>query len=252
MFDKKLLELWLKIENKDFVGWDFTYLNGRTKEEKLPWKYRNIIDEYLKQTDKLLDMGTGGGEFLLTLNHPYQNTSVTEAWEPNVNLCFEKLSPLGIEVKQVYDDELLPFEDNCFDIIINRHENYNVEEVKRILKDGGIFITQQVGGKNNYSLSNKLIEDFQPMYPNLNLEMEKQKFISENFEIIYSNEFFPWLRFYDMEALIYFVKIIEWEFPGFSVESNFEQLKCLHNAMLNIGYVESIEHRFMIIAKNNK
>ncbi|WP_365845908.1 hypothetical protein [Clostridium sp.] len=40
-----------------------------------------------------------------------------------------------------------PFEDNTFDIVINRHESYCVSEVKRILKTDGIFIAQQVGGK---------------------------------------------------------------------------------------------------------
>ena len=29
-------------------------------------------------------MGTGGGEFLLTLDHPFYNTVVTESYPPNV------------------------------------------------------------------------------------------------------------------------------------------------------------------------
>ncbi|WP_442863859.1 methyltransferase domain-containing protein [Anaeromicrobium sp.] len=66
-------------------------------------------------------MGTGGGEFLLSLNHPYEKTAVTEAWEPNVKLCKEKLLPLGICVRQAHEDNELPFEDNSFDMIINRH-----------------------------------------------------------------------------------------------------------------------------------
>ena len=92
-------------------------------------------------------MGTGGGEFLLTLNHPYKNTSVTESWGPNVKLCKEKLEPLGVEVKEVFNDNELPFEDDTFDIIINRHESFDIKEIKRILKVDGIFITQQVGGE---------------------------------------------------------------------------------------------------------
>ncbi|MNJ78400.1 hypothetical protein D3C77_761450 [compost metagenome] len=36
--------------------------------------------------------------------------------------------------------------------MINRHEAYSVQELNRILKPGGLFITQQVGGQNNRGL----------------------------------------------------------------------------------------------------
>ncbi|WP_346916771.1 hypothetical protein [Clostridium sp.] len=39
---------------------------------------------YLKTEHRLLDMGTGGGEFLLTLDHPFYNTVVTESYPSNV------------------------------------------------------------------------------------------------------------------------------------------------------------------------
>lgn len=32
-------------------------------EEDLPWDYKEFISKYLKPNYKLLDMGTGGGEF---------------------------------------------------------------------------------------------------------------------------------------------------------------------------------------------
>ena len=57
-------------ENKEFKGWDFSYLDGRIEEEKLPWDYKSFICKYLNKDDMLLDMGTGGGEFLLSLQHP--------------------------------------------------------------------------------------------------------------------------------------------------------------------------------------
>ena len=42
-------------------------------------------------------LDTGGGEFLLSLHHPFQNTSATEGYPPNVQLCKETLLPLGID-----------------------------------------------------------------------------------------------------------------------------------------------------------
>ena len=66
----KLKELWNKEEKNAFEGWDFSYLENRWEDEGLPWDYKDILKRYLNLDFKLLDMGTGGGEFLLSLNHP--------------------------------------------------------------------------------------------------------------------------------------------------------------------------------------
>lgn len=248
----ELRKLWEQEEKKSFQGWDFSCLDNRWEEEELPWDYKDILKRYLKPDYKLLDMGTGGGEFLLSLEHPYEKTSVTEAWEPNVRLCESRLSPLGICVRRVYEDAELPFEVNSFDMVINRHESYNVKEVKRILKPGGIFITQQVGGRNNGTLSRRLIKDFVPKYPNHNLNYSLEELKNSSFEILYNNEYFPYLHFYDVGAIVYFAKIIEWEFSGFSVEGCFNELCSLHEELEGKPYIESYEHRFIIAAKNLK
>ncbi|NFE93534.1 class I SAM-dependent methyltransferase [Clostridium botulinum] len=245
----ELKELWEKEEDAAFKGWDFSYLKNRWDDEELPWNYKDILKKYLNSDYKLLDMGTGGGEFLLTINHPYSNTSVTEMWKPNFELCKQKLEPLGIEVKQAFNDSKLPFEDNTFDMIINRHESFNIKEVRRILKPNGIFVTQQVGGKNNEVLSNVLIKDFKPLYSENTLDNNLRNLEKNSFEILYSKEYFPYLRFKDIGAIVYFAKIIEWEFPNFSVENCFDKL-CKLNEEINVkGYIESIEHRFIIVCR---
>jgi len=244
-----LKDKWIKDEEMSFQGWDFSYLKDRWKDEELPWDYRKIIEGYLKPQHRLLDMGTGGGEFLLSLNHPYEYTSVTEAWEPNVKLCKEKLEPLGICVGQVYEDSQLPFEDHSFDIIINRHEAFDIKEINRILKPKGIFITQQVGGKNNVNLSRRLIPNFKAPYQDLDLEHTVTELKYNSFDVLYQNEYFPRLHFYDVGAVVYFAKIIQWEFPDFSVESCFDRLCDLEKELNKQGFIESIEHRFVFVAQ---
>lgn len=246
-----LKEMWKKDEEMSFQGWDFTYLKDRWKSDNLPWNYRAIIENHLTPQHRLLDMGTGGGEFLLSLNHPYEKTSVTEAWEPNVKLCEERLTPLGIRVRQVYDDAQLPFEDNSFDIIINKHEAFDAKEVHRILKPNGLFITQQVGGKNNENLSKKLIKDFKTSYPDFDLDHTVAELETHSFDILYKKEHFPRLHFYDVGAVVYFAKIIQWEFPEFSVEECFDELCSLEMELKNKGYIESIEHRFVFVARKS-
>lgn len=245
----KLKADWKNEEKIAFKGWDFSYLDKRWEEEQLPWDYKLIISKYINPSDRLLDMGTGGGEFLLTLNHPYKLTSVTEAYLPNVEFCKQTLSPLGINVRQVLDDNELPFGADQFDIVINRHESFNVNEIYRILKGGGYFITQQVGGKNDNDLSNKLIDSFIPRFANHDLKSNVKLLQDTGFDILLSEEAFPTIKFFDVGALVYFARIIEWEFTKFSVDSCFENLCVIQKVLQENGFIKGTEHRFVIVAK---
>ena len=246
---KELKEALEKEEIAAFEGWDFSHLNGRWQEEELPWDYKKIVERYLKSTDVLLDMGTGGGEFLLSLEHPYKLTSVTEGYRPNFELCQRKLGTLGIDVKYADGEGRLPFGDDIFDIVINRHEAYLPEEVKRILKPGGVFITQQVGGDNNVELSLRLTGKRRKLMPDWNMKNAAEALESCGFKIVYKNEYFPKVRFYDTGSLVYFAKVIEWEFPDFSVAESESELEKIDGQIRNSGFFESVEHRFVIAVR---
>lgn len=247
----ELKSIWKNEEKMSFKGWDFSHLENRWECEELPWSYRDIILKYLEPNHKLLDIGTGGGEFLLSLNHPYKNTSVTEMWEPNVKFCREKLSPFGIDVNQTFDDEKLPFGDNTFDIIINRQASYNIKEIKRILKPNGMLITQQVGSLNNERLS-KLLGMKNNNHKVKNLEKILIDADNNHLDVIYSDEYFPYFRFKDIGAFVYYAKIIVWEFQGFSVDKCFDILCDMNKELNKKGYIESLAHRYILVCKNNK
>ena len=93
----ELRRIWEKEESIARIeGWDFSHIHERYEEENaLPWDYETIIHEVLRDDMKLLDYDTGGGEFLLSLHHPYGNTAATEGYPPNVEYCRKKLLPLG-------------------------------------------------------------------------------------------------------------------------------------------------------------
>lgn len=231
------------------MDWDFSHLDNRWESESLDWNYSEIVKSYLKPTDALLDIGTGGGEFLLTLNHPYKLTSITEAYLPNYKLCEERLSPLGIKVKQAYDN-ILPFADNTFDIIINRHSSFDINEVNRVLKNGGYFITQQVGNKNNSELQAKLLNNYKSNTDKKHTLNNYIKILRQmNYSIKISDEQFQQVKFFDIGAIVYYAKIIQWEFPGFSVDTHFDKFCNLQTEIEQDGYVLSNWHRFIIAAK---
>ena len=246
-----LKKYWLSEENVAHIhGWDFSHINDRyCEEDDLPWDYKEMILSYLKDSDRILDIDTGGGEFLLSLGHPYTNTSATEGYSPNVKLCEETLLPLGIDFRPAADMSQMPFPDNHFDIIINRHGDYDVSELYRILKPKGIFITQQVGDSNDRELVDLISPNTPIPFPDKNLQFQSGLFEKQGFKILQGNSAFRPIRFYDIGALVWFARIIEWEFPNFSVETCFEHLLKAQKILEENGYVEGTTHRYLIVAQ---
>lgn len=244
----ELLNLWKQDEQHSFKGWDFSYISKRHQEEGLPWDYREEVKS-LMGNKMMLDMGTGGGEFLISLQPEAGVTYATESYPPNIELCKRTLPEYGIEIRAVENDEELPFDDSFFDLVINRHESFCAKEVYRILNSGGRFVTQQVGGKNNKELSKLLLGEY-PKIINASFDMENTAKELENagFKIVKQYEFFPSIRFLDIGALVFFARIIVWEFPGFSVETCSDRLFELQEKLEKDGFVESIGHRFFIEA----
>lgn len=244
---EKLKERLLIEENKGIDGWDFSYIDGKYEQEELPWNYKDIVCSYLKDDMKVLDMDTGGGEFLLSLKHPYENTYAIESYAPNVLICKEKLIPLGIHFKECRNNKI-PFEDESFDLIINRHGSYDICEIKRCLKKDGIFITQQVGEDNDVDLVQKVLPKVSKSFSGMNLKQQVEEFEKENFVILGKNEFYGSIKFFDIAAFTWFASIIKWEFVDFSVEKCFKKLIEVNNEIEKYGFVEGEIHRYLIIS----
>ena len=251
MNTEELIETWKGEESIAHIhGWDFSHIDGRyTEETDLPWDYRAEILKHLTPEMRLLDMDTGGGEFLLSLNHPHENTAATEAYPPNVELCRDTLTPLGIDFRPADGKGVLPFEDESFDIVINRHGDFNEKEIYRVLRPGGLFITEQVGAENDRELVELLLGHFPMPFPEQYLSITTDKFQSAGFEILTGEECFRPIQFFDVGALVWFARIIEWEFPGFSVETHLDRLIKAQALLEREGCIEGSIHRFLLTAQ---
>lgn len=249
--DKRLNE-WLREEKAAHIyGWDFSHIQGRYEEENdLPWDYEEIVRRYLTPNKKLLDIDTGGGEFLLSLNHPLCKVSATEAYPPNVKLCREKLLPLGIDFREANAHIHLPFDDDTFDLVINRHGDFNADEIQRILKPSGIFITEQVGAENDRELVKLLLNDVLPLpFPKQYLNVIQDVFEKAGFTTLEAEEAYRPIKFWDVGALVWFARIIEWEFPGFNVAECLPNLYRAQDVLDQNGVIEGSIHRFLLVAK---
>ena len=215
----------------------------------LTWSYSTEIIPYIRNAQSLLDMGTGGGEFLSRLTPFPPHTCATEAYDPNVLIAKKRLTPLGIQVVKIDDDDNLPFEDEEFELVINRHESFSVKEVRRVLKTNGFFITQQVGGDNDQLLKEMLGYKKESDYKHWTLDYEIKELQNNGFEVLKKKEAFPTTRFFDVGAVVFYLYAVPWQLPGFSVEKYRDKLWELHNVIEDNGYIDVISHRFFIKAK---
>ena len=52
-----------------------------------------------------------------------------------------------------------------------------------------------------------------------------------------------------MGAFVWFARIIQWEFPGFSVEACFDRLCAMQEKLERDGKIQGAIHRYLLIAE---
>jgi SAM-dependent methyltransferase len=220
-----LLSAWLAAEQQPFTGWDFSHLKGKMIEDQPPWSYEALVRQLMPHAAAVLDLGTGGGEKLLEFRDIFPpRLAATESYPPNLQLARQRLAAYGGEVRFSNADlaEILPFGDAEFVLVINRHTGYNVREVERVLKPGGVFLTQQVDGKSTLDLFEAF--DSQPHWPWFNLAFALQRLGETRLVVEMSQEWSGRMIFTDVASLVYYLKAIPWVVDDFTVETHLPYL----------------------------
>ncbi|HOU14225.1 MAG TPA: methyltransferase domain-containing protein [Anaerolineae bacterium] len=244
------IALWQQEEQAPFTGWGFSYLEGRMMEELPPWSYEARAAEVLRGAASVLDMGTGGGERLLQLwEHWPAKVVVTEDYPPNVRVATERLTPLGVrvEVVELTRDGLLPFADAEFDVVLNRQSSFNAAEVLRVLSPGGTFLTQQVDGRWGYDLM--AVFGAEPQWPDDILAYNVAWVKDAGLTILTAEEWSGALVFTDVGAIVYYLKVIPWLVPGFSVTTHLAGLLALQARLEKEGELRFVAKKFLIEAQ---
>lgn len=133
-------------------GWSF----ARVREERdpAPWDYEDVVRRYLQADSRVLDIGTGGGERFLPLAL-YIGYGVGIDADPDMVAVARQNTPPSLKPSvafEVMTGDALRFPDGDFDVVLNRHAPVNVAEIARVLRPGGVFITQQVGARNTANI----------------------------------------------------------------------------------------------------
>lgn len=216
--DERLLDTWRAEQLRPVVGWDFAHLRGRMTEDHPPWDFDALCRSQLQSAHHVLDMGTGGGEQLPTFADLLpRDTVATEGWPPNIPIARAALEPHGVRVVP-YDAEaaesaarVMPFEDDRFDLVLNRHEAFVTSEVARVLCPAGTFLTQQVAGDDAHELHE--LFGGTPSYPDHLREQLLDRLGSADLIVEDGAEWTGAYRFRDVAALVAYLHLVPWDVP---------------------------------------
>lgn len=250
-------ELVAQAASAPIAGWDFSWLSARSTAGRLPWSYNRLVAERAKTADGMLDMGTGGGERLSDISPRPRRTVATEAWPPNVPLAAARLRPLGIPV--VWDEGApdntdqvsehagrMPFRTGAFPLIINRHEAFQATEVSRALSPGGTFVTQQVDFHSYDDLYELLGLDV-PQKVQSWLPVAKWQLIDAGLKIQLAVRGEERHQLNDAAAVIYYLRLVSWAIPEFSLDSCIARLRDAHERP-GTWPVTLRQRRFLLVA----
>ncbi len=244
-FDRLVLEA----ESLSVIGWDWGAVGDRYSESELPWEYTEIVRSRITGVERLLDMGTGGGEWLMSLGDLPAETWATEAWEPNVPIAKKNLEPLGVRVVGVEEDSLAGLPDEFFNCVVNRHESFDSGEVWRVMKPGGVFISQQVGGQDARDLNEALEDEVRLPYAEWGTELASGQLEGAGFTVLESSSTVGEYFLADIGAVVFYLKATPWQIEGFSVDSYRERLWELHLRMEKEGGIWVTMDRFFVVAQ---
>src|SRR3989441_152855 len=130
---------------RGFRGWSLEEVAPTRIGPGYPWDYRKRAADLIGRASSVLDLGTGGGELFADLCRGRRGRAVAaERWHVNAPIAKSCLAPLGVEAVGAHSLHL-PFRNDVFDLVLDRHEEMDPAEVGRVLARGGIVLTQQVG-----------------------------------------------------------------------------------------------------------
>src|SRR3989475_12246330 len=119
-----------------FTGWNLDRIAPKRIGPGLPWDYERRARELLAQARSVLDLGTGGGELFAELCTGYHGRAIaSEPWALNAPVAKRRLSRLKIEVVRAHSLRL-PFQGETFDLVLDRHEELDPNDIHRVLRPG--------------------------------------------------------------------------------------------------------------------
>lgn len=230
--------------------WDFGWLAGRAVEERPSWRYFDLVRGRLGGVRRLLDLDTGTADLLHALPELPPLTVATDAHRPSIRLAAPRLHACRAHLVQTGRERpALPFRGDTFDLIISRHPIDTAwAEVARVLAPGGRYVSQQVGPHSLRDLAEFLMG---PRPASTHRDPELARWSAEAAGLVVEDLRVERTRvaFFDIGAVVYFLRVVIWTVPDFTVDRYRSQLLRLHEHIESTGVFETTSSRFLIDAR---
>ena len=232
------------------AGWDFSWLDGRATEQRPSWGYQRLMSERLGRARAALDVQTGGGEVLAGAAKLPPTMAATESWPPNVAKAARLLHPRGAVVVADSGEPPLPFADEAFDLVVSRHPVViRWDEIARVLAPGGTYFAQHVGPASVFELTEFFLGPQPAARRERDPEAESAGARAAGLDIVdLRAERLP-MEFFDVGAVVYFLRKVIWIVPGFTVEGHRDRLRELDGQIRRDGVFTAHSSRTLIEAR---
>ena len=231
---------------RTFSGWDFSKLRVKQLTPGTPWDYEAVVREAAPPSGRALDMGTGGGEVLSRLRDALPACLVaTEEWQVNAPLARGRLAPLGVDVVRCRSMQL-SFADGAFDLVMNRHEELDPEEVARVLRPGGRFVTQQVARSQLWELRRYFprMTDFGDQRWEYARGLE-----AAGMRVTVDRQHDVKVAFESLGDLVFLIGVTPWSIRDFDLEADLEALLAVEADYGTTDGVVLTEGRYLLVAE---
>jgi SAM-dependent methyltransferase len=210
-------------------GWDFSWLDGRATEERPSWGYQRMLSRRLATVSAALDIHTGGGEVLAGAGPFPPTMAAIETWPPNAALATQRLHPLGVVLVAMRDEPPLPFADEAFDLVTSRHPiSVWWAEIRRVLRPGGTYFAQHIGPATVGELVEYFIGPQPEKWAEFRPDTVSAQAQAAGFQILDLRMERLRAEFFDIGAVVYFLRKVVWTVPDFTVERYWDRLRELN------------------------
>lgn len=178
-------------------------LASRVRVDEPPWDIDALAAEAVRGTTAVLEITSGA----------------------------PRLKPAGFTLlgldPDAEDPTDLPYPERCFDVVVDRHGGYDPAEVARVLRPGGLFLSDQVAGDD--------VVDLHAVFgaplprPHLTLDARAEELTDLGLEVTHRRAWRGPLAFDDVGALVSYLTLVPWRSPAdFSVDGYANTLIYLH------------------------
>lgn len=231
-------------------GWDFSRV--RAHRGPVLWDYVDVVRQYLKSSDCVLDVGTGGGEIFLSLASSFQQGFGIDQNPAMISTAQQNLSMLDIDNISLATMEAkhLQFDAQSFDVVLLRHLHVFVSEIVRVLRPGGCFITQMVGQRSALNFLDTFgwsPASFGPDWWQPVSELADD-FRLQNCRILAVAEYDVPYWFQDIESFLFWILAVPWP-EKIELEKHWQTINRILETSQTEQGIETNEHRGLLIVQ---